>query len=310
MKDLVHQPVLLHEVVQLLVTREAGVYLDCTVGLGGHSEAILKKLSPSGRVIGIDWDAQALEKAQQRLGAFKNVAFYHLNFSQIDQLKRLAGTEQFTGILFDLGLGSWQINQTERGFSYLSAGPLDMRMDQSQRLTALEVVNQYSQEELAKIFKEYGEEKLGKRIAREIKKVRQKFETTKQLAELIERRVSPPNRIKTLSRIFQAIRMEVNQELEELKAGLALAVLATEPKGRIGIISYQSLEDRLVKRTFQELAKNCICPSDSPVCTCGKKAEWRILTKKPIRPSPAEISSNPSARSAKLRVAEKLETIA
>ena len=307
MKELFHKPVLLQEVTQLLVTREDGVYLDCTLGLGGHAEGILKRVKPPGRLIGIDRDAQALESAKPRLSPYPNTILLQLNFSQIGRLKELAGAEKFTGILFDLGIGSWQISQAERGFSYLIDGPLDMRMDQSQKFSAYQVVNHYSQEELARIFKEYGEERLGKRIAREIKQAKEKMETTGQLVEIIEKTISPKNRVKTLSRIFQAIRLEVNQEIEELKAGLSLAVQAAESKGRIGIISYQSLEDRLVKQTFQELARKCICPPGAPVCTCGGKAKWRIITKKPVRPSPAEIKANPSARSAKFRVIEKLE---
>ena len=307
MKELSHRPVLLQEVTQLLVTREDGIYLDCTLGLGGHAETILERLKPPGRLIGIDRDAQALESAKQRLSRYPDTTLWQLNFSQIGRLKELAGAEKFTGILFDLGIGSWQISQAERGFSYLINGPLDMRMDQSQKLSAYRVVNHYSQEELARIFKEYGEERLGKRIAREIKQAKQRIETTGQLGKIIEEIISAKNRVKTLSRIFQAIRMEVNQEIEELKAGLSLAVQATEPKGRIGIISYHSLEDRLVKQTFQKLARKCICPPGSPVCTCGGKAQWRIITKKPVRPSPAEIKANPSARSAKFRVIEKLE---
>jgi 16S rRNA (cytosine1402-N4)-methyltransferase len=241
------------------------------------------------------------------LSSYPDTTLWQLNFSQIDRLKELAGAEKFTGILFDLGIGSWQISQAERGFSYLLDGPLDMRMDQSQKFSAYQVVNHYSQEELARIFKEYGEERLGKRIAREIKQARQKIMTTAQLGKIIEKSISPRNRVKTLSRIFQAIRMEVNQEIEELKAGLSLAVQAAESKGRIGIISYHSLEDRLVKQTFQELARKCICPPGSPVCTCGGKAKWSIITKKPVRPSSTEIKANPSARSAKFRVIEKLE---
>ena len=307
MKELSHRPVLLQEVTQLLVTRKDGIYLDCTLGLGGQAEAILESLKPPGRLVGIDRDAQALENAKPRLSPYPGTILLQLNFSQIDRLKELAGVEKFTGILFDLGLGSWQISQAERGFSYLKDGPLDMRMDQSQTLSAYQVVNRYSQEELARIFKEYGEERLGKKIAREIKQAEQKVETTGQLVKIIEKTISSRNRVKTLSRIFQAIRLEVNQEIEELKAGLSLAVQATEAKGRIGVISYHSLEDRLVKQTFQELARRCICPPGSPVCTCGGRAQWRVITKKPIRPSPAEIKANPSARSAKFRAAERLE---
>lgn len=289
------------------MTREDGIYLDCTLGLGGHAEGILKRVKSPGRLIGIDRDTQALESAKQKLSHYPNTTLLRLNFSQIDRLKEIAGAEKFTGILFDLGIGSWQISQAERGFSYLQDGPLDMRMDQSQKLSAYQVANHYSQEELTRIFKEYGEERLGKRIAREIKQAKPKIVTTAQLAKIIEKAISPKYRVKTLSRIFQAIRLEVNQEIGELKAGLSLAVQATEPKGRVGVISYHSLEDRLVKQTFQELARKCICPPGAPVCTCGGKARWRIITKKPVRPSSAEIKVNPSARSAKFRVIEKLE---
>ncbi len=309
MKELFHQPVLLNEVVQLLVTRAEGVYLDCTLGLGGHAEAILKRLRAPGQLIGIDRDAQALEASRAKLSGYPNLILLQLNFSQIDRLKEQTGIERFTGILFDLGLGSWQISQAERGFSYLTDGLLDMRMDRGQRLSAYQVINEYSEKELARIFKEYGEEKLGKRIAREIKRAKPKIETTGQLARIIERTISPKGRIRTLSRVFQAIRMEVNQEIEELKTGLALAVQAVEPLGRIGIISYHSLEDRLVKKTFQEISRKCSCPPDSPVCTCGGQAQWRVLTKRAIVPTPAETKANPNSRSAKFRVIEKLESV-
>lgn len=307
MKSLVHVPVLLKEVVQLLVTRKSGTYLDCTLGLGGHAQAILEVLGPEGKLIGIDRDKQAVEFTRERLKGFQKAVFYQLNFSQLDQLVELTGIEKFTGILFDLGLGKWQIDQAERGFSYLSDGPLDMRMDQSQRLSAYEVVNSYSQEGLARIFKEYGEEKLGKKIAKMIKQAKKKIETTGQLRQIIEETLCSGQKIKTLSRIFQAIRMEVNQELDELKAGLDLALQAAEVKGRVGIISYHSLEDRLVKQTFRELGRRCVCPPGSPVCVCGAKAKGKILTPQPVRPTAEEMEANPGSRSAKLRVIEKLE---
>ena len=307
MKELVHRPVLLNEVIQLIVTNPKGVYLDCTIGLGGHSQAILSRLEPAGRLIGIDRDQQALEFAGKRLRSFKNVALFKLSFGQLGELRNLSRIERFTGILFDLGLGYWQISQKERGFSYLLDGPLDMRMDQSQSLSAYDVVNSYSQEQLAKVLKEYGEEKMAKKIAKNIRQAGQKMKSTRQLAEIVEETVSPQDRIKTLSRVFQAIRMEVNQEIEELKTGLALALQAVEPKGRIGVISYHSLEDRLVKQTFQQLTRKCICPPGSPVCVCGGKSEWRGVTKKPVLASPSEIQINPSARSAKFRVLERLE---
>jgi len=307
LKELIHRPVLLNEVLQLIVTRKDGIHLDCTVGLGGHAEAILNELSPQGRLVGIDRDQQALDAARERLKGYRNCTLLKLNFSQLEQLPAIAGAGKFTGMLFDLGLGSWQISQKERGFSYLAEGPLDMRMDRSQKLTALEVVNNYSFTELTKIFKELGEERLGKRIAARIKSTKSKIENTRQLAEIVERAVPFQSRIKSLARIFQALRMEVNQELEELRIGLNLALQALEPKGRLGLISYHSLEDALVKKTFQELTKSCHCPPQSPICICGAKVSWKKITRKVIRPSPAEVQANPSSRSAKLRVIERLE---
>ena len=306
MKNLVHHPVLLHEVIELLVTKKDGTYLDCTVGLGGHSLGILDAISTAGRLIGIDRDREALDFARQRLQKFPNVQLFHLNFSRIDRLKQLAGIDKFSGILFDLGMGTWQIEINRRGFSYLSDGPLDMRMDAGQELTASEVVNSYSPEELERIFKEYGEEKLSRKIAKNIKNSPIAIQTTAQLRDAVERSVPSRHKIKSLSRIFQAIRMEVNHEIDELKAGLNLALQAVEPNGRVGVIAYHSLEDRLVKETFRELSRKCTCPPEALVCTCGGKAKWKAITKKPLRPGPAEIQSNPSARSAKFRVIEKL----
>ena len=306
MSELFHRPVLLNEVVKYLITNREGVYLDGTLGLGGHAERILQILVPPGRLIGIDRDEQALRAARDRLKQFQNLTLLKLHFGQMEELTQLCGVEQLNGIFLDLGLGSWQISLPERGFSYLKEGPLDMRMDKSQKLSAQDVVNSYSLQALTRIFTEYGEERLSKKIAKKIIEARREIYTTSRLAAIIAEAVPGRYRIKTLSRIFQALRIEVNRELEELRSALTKAPDLVRIGGRIGIISYHSKEDRLVKKSFQELSKKCICPPDSPVCTCGGNARWRLITRKPVVPSSRETDENPSARSAKFRVIERI----
>ncbi|OGC77852.1 MAG: 16S rRNA (cytosine(1402)-N(4))-methyltransferase [candidate division Zixibacteria bacterium RBG_16_50_21] len=306
MSGLFHRPVLLDEVVKYLVTDKQGTYLDCTVGLGGHAEGILRILVPPGKLVGIDRDEQALQAARDRLKEFQNLTLLKLNFGHMEELTKLWGAGKFSGILLDLGLGSWQINLPERGFSYLEEGPLDMRMDKNQGLSARDVVNSYSQIELVRIFSEFGEEKLSKRIAKKIAEAQGKIDTTSQLTALVSKVVPTRYRIKTLSRIFQAIRIEVNKESEELAQALKIAPGLVKFGGRIGIISYHSLEDRLVKQSFQRLSKKCLCPPGSPVCTCGGRARWKLVTKKPVIPSRQETEQNSRARSAKFRVIERM----
>jgi len=303
---LVHKPVLLDEVLENLITDKSGTYLDATVGYGGHSLGILNRLNPQGKLVGTDRDQEALSAAKKNLKGFENqVVLAQVSFSQLEDFLRQQNISQISGFLFDLGMGSWQIETEERGFSYLKEGPLDMRMDRKQSLTAYDVVNRYSEEKLVWIFKNYGEEKFAKKIARVIKSSKTEVRTTSDLRKMVEK-VVRTNVIKSLARVFQALRMEVNQELEELKKGIETAVKFLKPQGRLAIISYHSLEDRIVKESFRELASGCKCPPTLPVCICGAKPELKILNKKPIVPTEKEKKSNPKSRSAKLRVGVKL----
>ncbi len=303
---LVHKPVLLDEVLENLITDKSGTYLDATVGYGGHSLGILNRLNPEGKLIGTDRDQEALWVAKKTLKGFENqVVLAQAYFSKLEDFLRLQNISQISGFLFDIGMGSWQIETQERGFSYLKEGPLDMRMDRKQSLTAYDVVNRYSEEKLVWIFKNYGEEKFAKKIARALKNNKAEIKTTADLRNMVEK-VVRVNVIKSLARVFQALRMEVNQELEELKKGIETAVKFLKPQGRLAIISYHSLEDRIVKESFRELAQGCKCPPTLPVCICGTKPELKILNKKPIVPTEKEKKSNPKSRSAKLRVGVKI----
>lgn len=304
-----HIPVLREEVLKYLLTNKSGIYYDATLGTGGHSLAILESLSFNGKLIASDRDEKAVQIAQERLSKYqKKIVVGHYLFSQIKDFLSKLKIEKTDGFLFDLGLCFLHLEEKERGFSYLKDGPLDMRMDQSQKLTAYQVVNHYPVQKLFQIFSGYGEERFAKRIAQAIERERKKrkIETTFQLREIIEKIVGSRQRIKSWSRVFQAVRIEVNQELDELKNGLETARECLKSGGRIGVISYHSLEDRMVKEKFQEWAKGCICPPDFPVCHCGKKSLVKILTKKPIVPEAEEVKENPQARSAKLRLVEKL----
>jgi 16S rRNA (cytosine1402-N4)-methyltransferase len=277
--------------------------------MGGHAEVILSYLAPQGRLILIDRDDQMLKFAQKRLEPFKQqTIFGHLSFSKLDSFLRELKIDQVNGFLFDLGLCQAHLDEPQRGFSYLSEGPLDFRMDQTQTKTGFDVVNNYSLSDLTRILSEYGEERFSKSIAKAIVRQREKkkIETTKELAQIVESKVDLRHKIKSLSRVFQAIRIEVNNELSELKQGIDKAVNLLAPQGRICIISYHSLEDRIVKTKFNEFAKGCKCPPFFPVCSCGAKAILSVLTKKPIVPDLEEKKTNPHSRSAKLRVAVKL----
>lgn len=302
----VHKPVLLDDVLENLITDKSGTYLDATVGYGGHSLGILDRLNPEGKLIGTDRDQEALSVAKKNLKKFENqVTLAQVNFSQLEGFLRQQNISPISGFLFDIGMGSWQIETEERGFSYLKEGPLDMRMDRKQALTAYDVVNRYSEEKLVWIFKNYGEERFAKKIAGVLKNNKAEIKTTADLRKMVEK-VVRVNVIKSLARVFQALRIEVNQELEELKKGIETAVKFLKPQGRLAIISYHSLEDRIVKESFRQLAKGCKCPPTLPVCICGAKPELKILNKKPIVPSEKEKKSNPKSRSAKLRVGVKI----
>jgi 16S rRNA (cytosine1402-N4)-methyltransferase len=309
LKNIYHKPVLKDKVVEYLVTDRSGIYLDATIGTGGHAETILEELNEWGKLLGIDKDEDSLEIAQRRLRRFgKKVNFFHQSYSSIPELLNSLKIEKIDGIIMDLGLSSYQLERPERGFTYSQNGPLDMRFDKREGKNAFEVVNKYSFEELVRIFKEYGEEKFSKRIAQAIiqnRKVK-RIETTKELRDIITSILRTKDDIKTLSRIFQALRIEVNDELSELEKGLENGIKALATGGRICVISYHSLEDRIVKEKFNQLSKGCICPPEYPACVCGGKRVLRVLTRKPVIPEEKEIKENPKSRSAKLRAAEKL----
>ena len=311
-----HIPVLLQETLRGLNCGKAGMFIDGTVGCGGHAEAMLMSHAEN-RVIGIDRDADALEIARQRLARFgERVSLHHARHEAFEEILRERQAAQPDGILFDLGVSSLQFDTPERGFSFQQAAWLDMRMDRppdgsARTLTAHDVVNTYDEAALADIFFKYGEERQARRIARKIVEARkaQPIATTTELAHLVDRAIPKPFQQKGIhpaTRVFQAIRIEVNGELRELEATLERAAAVLKSGGRLCVISFHSLEDRIVKQTFARLAKGCVCPPDFPICVCGKLPTLKIVTKKPILPSDGEQRANPRSRSAKLRVAEKL----
>lgn len=303
-----HAPVLLQPVVEFLLKPETKVVVDATLGDGGHTAALLQKSSSQLHVIGIDADPQALVVAQARLKAFaERCHFVHGNFRELLQLLRPLGVEQVDGMLADLGVSSRQIDQPERGFSYLEDGPLDMRMNPALPQTAADLLATLEKEALKQIFREYGEEKLATPIAQAIVKSRthRPLQRTSDLREVVEKVVRGPHRIKSLARIFQALRIAVNQELFALNEFLAQAIALLRPGGRLVVISYHSLEDRIVKQFFKAQAKGCTCPPDFPQCVCGRQSQLLIVTAKPIVPGPEEIKMNRRARSARLRVAQR-----
>lgn len=309
--DFEHVPVLLNEVIEGLKIKEDGIYVDGTLGGAGHSKEIVKRLT-KGKLIGIDQDINAIKKASEELKDFKdNTVIVHDNFSNIRKIINSLDIDKIDGVLLDLGVSSHQLDTAERGFSYKQDAPLDMRMDTTQKLKAWDVVNNYPKDELYKIIKEYGEEKWAKRIADFIVEERSKktVDTTEELVEIIKKaipkgaRKSGPHPAK---RTFQAIRIEVNRELEIIRDTIIDACKLLKPGGRICIITFHSLEDRIVKNTFKELNQDCICPKELPVCQCNIKRQIKIITKKPIVPSETEIDRNPRARSSKLRIAERV----
>lgn len=306
-----HRTVLQNEAVEALNVQDGGVYVDATLGGGGHSEAILSRLN-EGLLIGIDQDDQAIAAAKERLRpGGVHLILVRDNFAHLDSILNKQGIETVNGILFDLGVSSPQLDEGERGFRYQEDAPLDMRMDRRQSLTAYEIVNEWPQEDLSRIIWEYGEERFARAIARRIEEARKKapIATTGGLVEIIKEAIPAPARRTgphPAKRTFQAIRIAVNREMEVLQEALHQAVEHLAPEGRVAVISFHSLEDRIVKETFQAYAAGCTCPPDFPICVCGKKPTLKIVTKKPILPSEAEIEGNPRARSAKLRVAKKL----
>jgi 16S rRNA (cytosine1402-N4)-methyltransferase len=308
-----HRPVLLKESLELLNVRAGGVYVDGTVGLGGHAEEILQRLGKEGRLIGLDRDAAALKRATQRLeGQKAKSEFYNENFKNMPLLLRRLGIERLDGCLLDLGVSSLQLDTTERGFSFREEGPLDMRMDLSQKTTAANLVNELSEEELSGIFREYGEERAARRIASAIVQRRKsmRFRTTTDLATLVEQVKGrlPGSRLHPATLVFQALRIEVNQELKGLEELLGWVIGVLVPGGRLVVISFHSLEDRIVKRVIQKESGKCVCFRPGDLCVCPREERIKVLTRKPITPSDAEIEANPRARSGKLRAAEKLDT--
>ncbi len=307
-----HRSVLLDECIESLNIRPDGVYLDGTAGGGGHSAEIARRLGDGGLLIAIDQDETAVAVVTERLSSFGlRARVVRNNFCELTEVCREQGIEGIDGLLLDLGVSSHQLDTPERGFSYQADAPLDMRMDKRKSLTAYEVVNTYSQEKLKKILFDYGEERFAPAIASAIVKQREKkpIETTAELSELIKYAMPPSAREgghHPAKRSFQAIRIEVNAELDVIEPAIRGAVSLLRRGGRIAIITFHSLEDRIVKQTFSDLASGCTCPRDFPICVCGKKPSVKVITKKPILPSRLELEENPRSRSAKLRVAEKL----
>ena len=305
-----HIPVLLDEVLVALNPRPGGIYLDCTVGAGGHAEEILKETAPDGRVIGLDRDASAVDAARFRLGKYgERATVLRSDYADFQQKLDQLGIATVDGMLLDLGVSSTQLDDPERGFSFRWDSPLDMRYDMEQDLTADAVDNEYGRSELRRIFRDYGEEHMASAVADAIMDSRRKkrIETTTELVTLIEKVISARGqRIHPATRTFQALRMEVNRELESLRRFLSDFIDRLKAGGRIVTISFHSLEDRLVKDRFRELAKGCVCPPDMPICGCGRKPRLKLINQKVIRPTEFEVQNNPRSRSAKLRAAAAL----
>lgn len=307
-----HISVMLHEATEALNIKKDGIYVDGTMGGGGHSEEILHHLSGGGMLIGIDRDAQALDASRERLKDYDNVRFVHDNFHNIKNILADLSVDGIDGMIIDLGVSSYQLDNGERGFSYMTDAPLDMRMNRDDRLSAYDVVNTYSEDNLAKIFFEYGEEKFSKKIARLIVQHRadKPVETTLELVGIIDKAIPEKFRVRgshPAKRVFQAIRIEVNSELDPLKDALEDMFECLNFGGRLSVITFHSLEDRIVKTKFRELATGCTCPSDFPVCVCGRVPRGKLITRKPILPSEDECQNNGRSKSAKLRVIEKTE---
>lgn len=302
-----HLPVLAREVIAFLLTEKSATLVDATVGDGGHSLALLEA-SPHIRVIGLDVDPQSLAVAQQRLAKFKNrFLLVNGNFRHMTSLLTANGINAIDGVLADLGMSSRQIDTPERGFSYLDEGPLDLRLNPSLPQTAAELMVALEQDELVRLLRDYGEERQARPIARAIVQRRQRhpIRTTTDLRLIIEGVVRGPHRIKSLARVFQALRIAVNEELQALQEFLQQAFSLLSSAGRMALISYHSLEDRIVKEFYRAQALSCTCPPEFPVCVCGKQSQAVILTSKPITPSAEELASNRRSRSAKLRVLQK-----
>lgn len=304
-----HTPVMLDECIENLNIKPNGIYVDGTLGGAGHSKVIASKLSKEGLLIGIDRDEEALKAAQETLADYKNVKYIHGNHDNIKELLQTIGIEKADGILLDLGVSSYQLDERNRGFSYLGDNNLDMRMDKSQKLTAKDIVNTYSEEELANIIYKYGEEKFSRNIARNICQYRenQEITSTKTLVEIIEQSIpkSKQNNGHPAKRTFQAIRIEVNNEIEPLYKTVLNCIDLLNEGGRLCILTFHSLEDRAVKEAYIEAQGKCTCPKDLPYCVCNYKSLGRIINKKPIEATKKEQEENSRSKSAKLRVFER-----
>lgn len=306
-----HISVLLNEGIEGLNIKEDGIYVDGTLGGAGHSSEIIKNLCERGRLIGIDQDKDALKAAKEKLKDYNNVTFVHSNFYNIENILHDLNIAGVDGILMDLGVSSYQLDNGERGFSYMQDAPLDMRMNRENSLSAYEVINSYSEEDLFRIIKDYGEEKFAKRIANFIinKRKEKNIESTLELVDVIKAAIPAKARREgphPAKRTFQAIRIEVNKELEIIEKTIRDGVERLNVGGRMAIITFHSLEDRIVKTVYKNLANPCTCPSSFPVCVCNKKPIVKIITRKPIEASKEELDYNPRSRSAKLRIIEKI----
>ncbi|MBI5238231.1 MAG: 16S rRNA (cytosine(1402)-N(4))-methyltransferase RsmH [Deltaproteobacteria bacterium] len=310
--EFTHRPVMQAEAVRFLGCRPGGIYVDATAGGGGHALGILRAAGTGARLIGIDRDADALEATSKTLKDYEDsVTLVQEDFRNIDSVLRPLGIEKADGILFDLGVSSYQLDEGQRGFSFRLDARLDMRMDTRQAKTAYDLVNTLSREELAKIFRVYGEERNSARIASAIERARsiKPIETTGELKEIVLNAVPKKfhgGRTHPATRVFQALRIAVNDELEGLSEALGKSVFVLRSKGRLVVITYHSLEDRIVKEAFRGYSHPCVCPPRLPMCACGKRPVLKVLTKKPVMPSDEEVMENPRARSAKLRAAERL----
>ena len=310
--EFVHKPVLLNECIQALCIKPDGIYLDGTMGGGGHSYEIAKRLTAGGKLVAVDKDGDAHEAAKKRLRNFSDrIIFVRDDFKNACAVLDELGIDRLDGVLLDLGVSSYQLDNAERGFSYMQDAPLDMRMDRGQKLSAYEVVNGYSVNELTAIFRDYGEEKLARKIAEKIAEARQKapVATTGELAKIVEQAYPAATRWKfghPAKRVFQAVRIEVNGELADLEEAVTALARRLKPQGRMAVITFHSLEDRAVKNAFRQLSLSCTCPPDFPVCVCGKVQEVKLINAKPITADADELRDNPRAESAKLRVIERM----
>ena len=304
-----HKPVMLEECIQGLQIKKDGIYVDGTLGGAGHSKEIAKKLEGTGRLIGIDRDEEALKAAKENLKEFTNITYIHGNHDNIENILEEQNIEKVDGILLDLGVSSYQLDERNRGFSYLGENELDMRMDKTQELTAKKIINEYTEENLSNIIYTYGEERFARQIAKNIVLQRKEkiIETTKELVEIIEKSI-PKSKQKDghpAKRTFQAIRIEVNDEIKPLYNTIRKSIKCLKQQGRLCVITFHSLEDRAVKNAMTEAQGKCTCPPDLPYCVCGEKSEGKMLTKRPIIPTEKEQEENTRSKSAKLRIFEK-----